>query len=68
MVVEAVQVDVFGNVRIDGKDLVGTPFHWLVEDEHGNRTNWSDEGFRKYFIPANHDAEFYMSTQTRIAP
>lgn len=68
MIVKAVQVDGSGRVRVDNKDLVGTPFHWLVEDEHGNRTNWSDDDFRKYFLPADHDAEFYMNTQTRIAP
>jgi hypothetical protein len=60
MDVDAVQVGSNGAVKIGNRDFIGSPGFWIVVDQQGTQTNWSDEDFRKYFKPADDEAEAYL--------
>lgn len=61
--VEAMQTNSQGKVYIRGREFVSTPGYWVVIDDRGEQTNWSDQDFRRYFEPADDKAKEYLAKE-----
>lgn len=42
--------------------MLSTPGTWVVQDHHGELTEWSDSEFRKMFEPADNDTSSYLAS------